>query len=191
MSSQQQGAEGYDNLIGRDDEMIEQTGKDTAKKVNLSGREKQPLKVESSVACPDNLSQPKANTCIKFKTTEGKQWRQAKILSRQPKRKGRNSDWVNVQIEGEHTPCSVNWKEVGEWQPIENTENMIFLSELDEMNQQTVDAKEKELQNMIDNDVFETVAYHGQPTVSCKWVFTEKYKDGVRVVKARFSRQRV
>ena len=52
------------------------------------------------------------------------------------------------------------------------------------MSQEIVDAKEKELKNMIENDVFERVPSYGQATVSCKWVFTEKFVNEKKVVKA-------
>ena len=38
---------------------------------------------------------------------------------------------------------------------------------------------------MIENHVFERVLFYGQATVSCKWVFTEKFVNGKEVVKAR------
>ena len=53
------------------------------------------------------------------------------------------------------------------------------------MSQEIVGAKEKELKNMIENDVFERVPFYGQATVSCKWVFTEKFENEKEVVKAR------
>ena len=52
------------------------------------------------------------------------------------------------------------------------------------MSQEIVDAKEKELTNMIENDVFERVPFYDQATVSCKWVFTEKFVNEKKVVKA-------
>ena len=53
------------------------------------------------------------------------------------------------------------------------------------MNQEIVDAKEKELKNTIENDVFGRVPFYGQATVSCKWVFTETFVNEKKVVKAR------
>ena len=53
------------------------------------------------------------------------------------------------------------------------------------MRQEVVDAKEKEVVNLIENDVFEEVKDIGQSCVSCKWVITSKVKNDVEVVKAR------
>ena len=52
------------------------------------------------------------------------------------------------------------------------------------MSQKIVDAKEKELKNMTENDVFERVPFYDQETVSSKWVFTEKFVNERKVVKA-------
>ena len=52
------------------------------------------------------------------------------------------------------------------------------------MSQEIVDAKEKELKNMTENDVFQRVPFYGQATISCKWVFTEKFVNEKKVVKA-------
>ena len=63
-------------------------------------------------------------------------------------------------------------------------ENVLVLSTVDEYNQEIVDAKEKEFQNLVDN-VFELVHDEGQKAISTKWVFHEKIKeDGSKRVKA-------
>ena len=46
-------------------------------------------------------------------------------------------------------------------------------------------AKEEEIQKWRGMDTFEEVEDYGQPTLSCRWVCTEKMKDGVLVFKAR------
>ena len=48
-----------------------------------------------------------------------------------------------------------------------------------------MDAKEKELENMKENNVYELEEYKGQATISSRWIITEKYKEGKKVVKAR------
>ena len=49
----------------------------------------------------------------------------------------------------------------------------------------TKQAKEKEYDNLIQNGVFEEVPYNGQKLVSTRWVFTEKYDEGKKIIKAR------
>jgi hypothetical protein len=108
------------------------------------------------------------------------------VLSVQPKRKGKNGNRVNIHVNGEERPCSINWDVVTEWREVEKTEaQVMFLTGDDELRQEVVDAKEKEVVNLIENDVFEEVKDIGQSCVSCKWVITSKVKNDVEVVKAR------
>ena len=46
-------------------------------------------------------------------------------------------------------------------------------------------AKEKEIQNWIDNDVFDEVEDRRQKAISVRWVVTEKVREGNTVTKAR------
>jgi len=64
------------------------------------------------------------------------------------------------------------------WRELDQPERAVFLSSIEEMSQEAVDAKEQEMQNLIDNDVFETVEDVGQTRVSCRWVLTIKEKEG-------------
>ena len=127
---------------------------------------------------------PKRNTHVEY-AVDGNSV-QAKVLSLQPKRNGKNGNWLNVHVSGEDTPTSVNWDDVVEWREIADTEQLVVLLTRDEeLSQEVVDAKEKEIVNLIENDVFEEVDDVGQPRVSCKWVIVSKMKDGEKVVKAR------
>ena len=108
------------------------------------------------------------------------------VLSRQPKKDGKNKDWINVQVIGEEKPSSVNWNDVLWWREVENTEEVLVLSDTQECKQDIIDAKEEELKNLIDNDVFEWVEDEGQKAISTRWVLHEKTKpDGSKYVKAR------
>lgn len=62
---------------------------------------------------------------------------------------------------------------------------MLLLSETDECKQVVIDAKEKEFSNLCDHNVFQWVDDVGLTTVSCKWVITEKERNGVTLLKAR------
>ena len=62
---------------------------------------------------------------------------------------------------------------------------VVLLIATEEMSQEVIDAKDREIQNLRDNDVFEIVEHQKQPLISCKWVLTEKVKNGKRIVKAR------
>lgn len=82
-------------------------------------------------------------------------------------------------------PCSVDWSKVQCWSEIDSPEEAVYLCSVDEAMQDVVDAKHKELNNLISNDVFEEVSDAGKPVITTKWVITEKFKDEKKVVKAR------
>ena len=94
-------------------------------------------------------------------------------------------NWVNVHNDGEDAPISVNWDDVEEWSELPAPENTVLLTADQEMSQEVVDAKENELKNLIENEVFEEVPFENQTTVSTRWVISEKFKDGVKRTKAR------
>ena len=127
---------------------------------------------------------PAANMNVTYQLKDGTQY-SARVLSKQPKRSGKNGNWINVQVDGNEKPSSVNWDEVSSWETTEDKEKVVLLAAEEEMAQEVVDAKERELRNLIENDVFETVEYKNQPLISCKWVITEKFTDGKKVTKAR------
>ena len=131
-----------------------------------------------------NRTMPKTNTYVRYGLQDGRSYT-ARILSTQPKRSGKYGNWLNVQINGKENPSSVNWEEVKEWKQMPYEEKVIFLAEEEEMSQEVVNAKEREIQNLRDNDVFEVVEFNNQPLISCKWIITEKIKNNEKVTKAR------
>ena len=134
------------------------------------------------VAPKAKLVLPKPKSFISFQLNS-KNYK-GTVLSAQPKRTGTNKHWVNVHLEGGE-PIGVNWNDVEEWEILPVPENVVFYSKIDELTQEVVDAKDKEVQKLIANDVIEIVNNEGQKTISAKWVFTEKVVDNQKVVKAR------
>ena len=137
----------------------------------------------------DNLSmscdvKPKAKMYVEYMLGNGKTSK-AKVLSQQPKKGSRYGHWVNVHVDEETVPSCVNWKDVTEWRQIKEYEHSIFLTATEQMDQEVVDAKEQEVQNLLANDVYELVKDMNQPRVTTKWIFTKKVKEGQEVVKAR------
>ena len=55
----------------------------------------------------------------------------------------------------------------------------------EEVSQGEIDTKERELNSLIENGVFEQFPIKGQSNVSIKWLITEKYKNGEKITKAR------
>jgi len=129
---------------------------------------------------------PKKRTVVQYATTDNN-IQKAEILSSQPKRTGQHGKWVNVRILGSDEATSVDWQTVVWWKTVTETVNQILvLNDVDMHSQEVVDAKEAEVQNLIENDVFQKVPYTGQSTVSCRWVIEDK-SDGKagRRIKAR------
>ena len=79
---------------------------------------------------------------------------------------------------------SVDWNDVWSWKEVEKPEN-VLVNEVDNWSQEVLDAKNRKVKNLVEHDVYDIVKDHGQPTVSTRWVITEKEKDDGRVVKAR------
>ena len=59
------------------------------------------------------------------------------------------------------------------------------MNKTSEYDQDVVDAKDKEWNNLLENDVFEVVAENGQSCISTRWVMTEKGEGADRRLKAR------
>ena len=65
-----------------------------------------------------------------------------------------------------------------------------MLSAIKEYSQEVLDAKERELNSLKENNLFNWVEDHGQVSVSCKWVFTENQMENVsKMLKARLVTQ--
>ena len=105
-----------------------------------------------------------------------------KIINRAGKVKGSNKHCYNVERDN-----SAGWTG---WINLENIQDLTFISDDTPMiilfnNGDVRQAKEKEIRNWIINNVFEEVEDEGQPTISVRWVITEKMSDGNSDTKAR------
>ena len=140
--------------------------------------------VRTVVDMVPNVDRPKTKMFIEYILKDGSS-EKATVLSRQPKRNGKWGGWLNILIDGSEIPSSLNWEDVVHWKELIEPEKEVFLTAVEEMSQEIVDAKAIEFQNLTSNDVFEPVDDIGQSRVSCKWVITTKEKDGQKIVKAR------
>jgi hypothetical protein len=104
----------------------------------------------------------------------------AEVVSRAGKATGAYAHCYNIKRDtGE-----VEWidlsKHVDKWCQI--SENEVLIAEnIGDLMQ----AKEREIENWKQNNVFEESVDNGQETLSVRWVITEKIKDGQTVTKAR------
>ena len=145
------------------------------------------------------LTMPKPKQKIKYLTVNDSNWKVGEVISRAGKATGKYKHWWNVRNEDDTIEC-IDWKNnVKEWH-VENHEEDNNPSESTQENEETVyfsvsqmevdpvlidEAKERELNNWKKNNVYEVLPFTGQKYVSTRWVFTEKFIDGKKAVKAR------
>ena len=79
------------------------------------------------------------------------------VLSQQPKRIGKWGDWLNVQVDGDEKPSSLNLKNVVTWKKLPTPEKVVLLSSAENMSQEVLNAKFKEIGNLMENNVFDVV----------------------------------
>ena len=87
---------------------------------------------------------------------------------------------MNIKRVPQEEMKSLDFEELHEWR-IKNESVLMSRSERHDV----LEAKQKELENWIDYDVYEEVDDKGQNCISVTWVITEKTSDGKQIVKAR------
>ena len=104
---------------------------------------------------------------------------------KQPKCTGASWNWVNIETVGKEEPrSSVNWDEVL-WRRDTESKQLLMLAAIKENSQEVLDGRERELNVFIN-----LVEDHGQDSVSCRCVFTEKQKEnGSKLLKAHLVAQ--
>ena len=97
-----------------------------------------------------------------------------------PRQTGRNKDWLNVHVVGDEKPQSIDWK-VGEMLCTQS--KLVFSLN---MKGSLMLAKEKEIENLVENEVFQVVPNENQACFSSRWVITEKLNcDREKMIKTR------
>ena len=94
---------------------------------------------------------------------------------------GTNRNLYNIESDQDGHRSWFDMSEIKDLTLIREEIEMIILYN----NDKTSEAKEKELQNWIQNNVFEVVENTGQKYITVRWVITEKMVNGVLVIKAR------
>ena len=125
---------------------------------------------------------PKAGVRIQGVHSETGQLVSGKIIGRAGKATGQFKNCFNLKWDSDG---GVNWvdldKDFTSWKIVNNEEEMLVLFNSSEVEA----AKQREVSNWVENDVFEEVECKSQELLSVRWVITEKIKNGVEVVKAR------
>ena len=104
-----------------------------------------------------------------------------KIVSRAGKATGKHKNSFNVKNDSDGTVNWINMDTVADLKIIPESEERVVMFSSNE----ACLAKDKEMDNWLDNDVFEEVDDIGQERISSRWVVTEKVKCGETVTKAR------
>ena len=125
---------------------------------------------------------PPKGSKIKFKMRDSDSFEEAKVLGKAGKATGKNKFWINVEKENGQLK-SLNLEQVDE---MSITDEIVLLNVKDSYEDIEIkQAMALEIDNWRHHEVFSEVEDEGQIGVSCRWVITEKYKDGKRLVKAR------
>ena len=105
-----------------------------------------------------------------------------KIVSRAGKVTGRNKHCFNIKKDSDNNvSCFDLQKDFIELQEVPDDVELVILFNSDSV----MSAKESELKNWEENEVYEEVENVGQTAISMRWVITEKLKNGEAVTKAR------
>lgn len=128
-----------------------------------------------------NILLPPMKTRIAYKMKDSENLSEGIIHSRAGKATGKYRYHLNVQSpEDEEVKVLDFSSDVQEWHPI--TEVLIASS----ANKENIQAaKEKELKNWFDNNVYSEVEDNNQHTISCRWVVETKKLDDLDITKAR------
>ena len=126
---------------------------------------------------------PKINQTVKYRLNDSENWKNVKILNRAGKvgknKTGKYKNWLNVRNLDNNVETSIDWSEVGDWEPLE----FEVLNTLHE--DKFSEARKKELDNWKSMDVYEEVEDNNQKAISVRWVYKEKLTDEGTLQKAR------
>ena len=104
-----------------------------------------------------------------------------RIVSRAGKSTGKYKNCFNVKKDSDG---SIDWINLDQLDGLKNVPDNVEMLVMYNSEEVCV-AKEKEIQNWRQNDVYKEVEDEGQVTVSVRWIITEKLKEGETVTKAR------
>ena len=130
-----------------------------------------------------SVSLPTIGSKVKYiaKDDDTNEVRTAHVISRAGKASGGNRFWFNVKDDQELHPKSMNFKSLKHWEQC--PEEVLLTSALDSVD--VLHAKQKEIENLQEHNVYEEVVDQGQPYINVTWVLSEKVKDGKKITKAR------
>ena len=126
---------------------------------------------------------------IDYKESDSDEWKTATVISRAGKVSGIYKNSWNIKDDTGNF-VEINTENV-QWQPsnanVASSDSEMNLGEtyLTEVETATNEAKSRELESWIREDVYQEVEDVGQETITVRWVITPKLVDGVMTTKAR------
>ena len=132
---------------------------------------------------------------IRFKRSADEEWTTGEILSRAGKSSEKFSNWWNIKNiqSGHQKPENIEQFAIIEKVTVEENPGQTDEIATYAVNipfwrfheRECVMAKRTELEKFDEFDVYDEVVDEGQKTIGCRWVLTEKFKEGKKCVKAR------
>ena len=138
------------------------------------------------------MQKVKVNDKIRIRENDQGTWTDAKILGKEGKSTGRNRFSYNVENESQEKfgvfLDQVQFEVIAENSVSDDTHeevNVVFIPAYRHLEAEVIQAKQVELQNWKDMEVYEEVEDQGQKVISTRWVITEKICEGQKGAKAR------
>jgi hypothetical protein len=145
---------------------------------------------ESEIIETEVLNEPSTKpgykTSFEYQLADGQKG-QATVLPKlkQPKPTSKFRNWLNVRNVESNKDSSINWDNIVWWKP-SCGEQVLTVTQIQCMDEdKMIIAKDVEIKNLHDNDVYEWVEDKGQDAISSRWVMTEKNEGGESIIKAR------
>ena len=129
-----------------------------------------------------NIHLPPVKSRIAYKLKSSENLTEGVVHSRAGKATGKYRYHLNIQSPKSNEVEVLDFStDIAEWYPITEEVMIAYNKNLDSIEA----AKEKELKNWKDNNVYCEVEDKDQHTISCRWVIETKPVDGINVTKAR------
>ena len=107
--------------------------------------------------------------------------RRYRVISKGGKRGSTNESWINVCEDNEFIPKSINWNDVEKWRIIPEEALITF----DRTDPEILAAQLAELELWKKHGVYQEIERTEEDCITTQWVYSQKYVNGNRVVKAR------
>ena len=106
---------------------------------------------------------------------------EAVVLSRAMKANGKNKGWFNEENRNDRSAISTKFDVLDSWKKVNHKSKNVLIN--DHNDQAVINAKNIEIKNWKDFNVYEVIENQRQPTISTIWVITNKDANYIRLLK--------